>query len=160
MKIWRILKSLERLEDRMADLYETVRQQYPTDPGAAAFFAQMRDEELGHRDLVRYQQRILFRAPENYADLPDYDEAGLGEAERTAEALIGRVARLPLAEFLEAAVALECAATEQHYRSVLGQVSSTLGRLVAQLGAADQAHAAKLDRFARAHGVDPSHAAA
>ena len=160
MKIWRILNSLEHLEDRMASLYETGRLLYAMDPDVASFFAQMRDEELGHRDLVRYQQRILLRAPENYADLPDYDEAGLGQAERAAEELIGRVAQLALAELLDAAVALECAATEQHYRSVLGQASPALGMLVAQLGDSDQAHAAKLARFARAHGVDPSSRAA
>ena len=156
MKVWQILKSLENLEDGMARFYDTLRAHYTSDAEIAGFFARMRDEELSHRDIVRYQQRIMFKCPENYMDLKDYDQGAIDQAMRTVEDLINREGDLSLNEALRSAVALEAAATEQHYRSVVGLASPALGKLVQHLGSCDETHAARLGTFVRSHGENPS----
>lgn len=156
MKVWRILESLESLEDSMARFYDALRAHYTSDAEVAGFFARMRDEELSHRDIVRYQQRITFKSPENFLDLKDYDEVALDQNLRTVEDLIAREANLTLNDALRGAVAIESAATQQHYRSIIGRASPALGKLVQNLGTCDQDHAARLTSFARSHAESPS----
>ena len=74
MKVWKILQSLENLEESMARYYGVLHLHYADKPEVAGFFARMRDEELSHRDIVRYQQRIMFKSPESFKDLTDLDQ--------------------------------------------------------------------------------------
>ena len=156
MKVWRILQSLESLEESMARYYDALRLHYAADPEVAGFFTRMRDEELSHRDIVRYQQRIMFKSAESSTDLKDYDQGALEQVTRTVEDLIAREPSLTLNEALRAAVTLEAAATEQHYRTVVGQASPALGKLVQSLGSCDTDHAARLSAFVLEHGESPS----
>jgi rubrerythrin len=153
MKIWRILRSLESLEDTMAQCYDCLRLRYAADHEVAAFFARMRDEELSHRDIVRFEQRVMFRSPENYRDLPDYDQEALERTLRGVEKLIEGAACLSLDEALRRSAAFEHEATEQHYRSAVGQASPALGTLVKRLGSGDEHHAARLWSFASGRGI-------
>lgn len=156
VKVWKILQSLESLEESMARFYERLRQHYSCDAEVAGFFALMRDEEFFHRDIVRYQQRIMFTSAESSSDLQDYDQEAIDQVTRTVEDLVAREPSLTLNEALRAAVTLEASATEQHYRTVVGQASPALGKLVRSLGCCDKDHAARLSSFVLDHGESPS----
>jgi len=153
MNIWQLLRSLESLEESMAHFYDLLHLRTVRDPPTAAFFSRMRDEELSHRDLVRYQQRVLFRSPQRGTNLPDFDEQGLEKTLRAVEGLIADSAGLTLEQALAGSLRIERDATEQHCRSVAGLVHAELGRLVSSLGGCDREHAARLEAFARAHGI-------
>lgn len=154
MKVWKILQTLENLEDGMARLYDSLRRRHAGDAAAAGFFALMRDEELSHRDIVRYQQRVMLKTPEISLELADFDQAAVEQTMRTVENLIAQQGSLTLAEALRSSVAIEADAAEQHYRTVVGRASPALGRLVQNLGTFDKEHAAKLGAFAHSHGVE------
>jgi len=153
MKIWQILRSLESLEETMAECYDCLRLLHGGDPEVAAFFARMRDEEISHRDIVRFEQRVMFRSPDNYLDLEDYDQEALEGTQRRVEDLIVGAAGLTLNEALRSSVALEREATEQHYRSTIGRASPSLGTLVNSLGSGEEHHAARLWAFAQRRGI-------
>jgi hypothetical protein len=153
MKVWHILKELERFEETMSNLYDSLRLRYESDPEAASFFARMRDEEIGHRDIVRYQRRIMFTTKENYMDLADFDQDALERVLHTVEDLIAHAAGLQLDEALRSSAALELEGTEQHYRSVVSRANPALGYLVENLGGADREHAARLGLFADSRGI-------
>lgn len=157
MKVWRILQMLERLAGATAELYERLHRRHADDPGAAALFARLREEEYGHRDIVRYEQRVMRDAPENWLELPEYDEAGLGETLRTVTELAERIDRLPLPEALRHALAIESAASQHHFRSVVERAHPALAMLVRNLGGEDRAQHRLLAGFAEQRGL-PSEA--
>lgn len=153
MRIWQILRALENFEDTLAHYYNCLRLAYESDQETAVFFSRMRDEELSHRDIVRYEQRLMFKSPENYLDLDDYDQSALEQMMRTVEDLIVRSAHLTLDEALRASVRIEKAAAQQHLRSIIGRVNPALGRLVQDLGGRDLNHTERLKTFADSRGI-------
>ncbi len=155
MKVWEILRFAERLEDAMSRLYDGLRLRHAQDPEWVAFFTRLRDEELGHRDIVRYEQRVMFRSPDNYVDLPDYQSSEVELVLRGVEDLVELVPHLAMGEALRVSLEAELAATEQHYKSVVGRVNAELGALVRNLGVSDRDHIAQLEAFAIARGIAP-----
>ncbi len=148
MKAWKILQSLEKFEDCLARFYDALRLRHPDDAVVADFFARMRDEEISHRNIVRYQQRILGESPANYLDLEDYDPGALDQTIRSVVDLVAREAGLTLDEALRCAAVVEKTAAEQRYRTVVSRVNPTLGMLAQKLGCCDD-RVARLNAFAR-----------
>lgn len=153
MNAWRLLRSLESLEDSMAHYYDLMRLRNTQDPAVAAFFTQMRDEEISHRDLVRLEQRMMLRSPQGAVEIREYDQAALEGTLGTVEDLIARCGSLTLEQALQSSLQIERAATQQHYRTVAGMADAELGRLVTTLGGCDRDHTERLEGFARAHGI-------
>lgn len=153
MKIWRILQSLESLEDTMASLYDCLRLCHGPDAEAAAFFARLRDEQVRHCDLVRGERQIMFHALENYVDLADYDQGALERTLTRVEDLVSGAACLSLEEVLRSSLALKREATGRHCLSAVSRAHPSLDRLVRSLGKADREQAASLASFAESRGI-------
>lgn len=153
MKIWRILQSLENLEDTMASLYDCLRLCHGPDADAAAFFAQMRDRQIRRRDLIRDERRLMFHALENYLDVLDCDQSALERTLTSIEDLVSGAAGLTLEEVLRSSLALKRDAMRRHCTGTVSRAHPSLGRLVRSLGDADREHAACLESFARGRGI-------
>jgi hypothetical protein len=155
MRVWQVLQSFEGLSDTMASLYDCLRLSFGLDAEAAELFARLRDETLGHRDIVRRERQRMFQSLANYADLKDLDHGALDGTLRAVEDLIARAGRIGLEDALRASLVLEGEAAERHALGTGGGVEPSLAALARTLRAADQDHHARIASFARSRGIAP-----
>ncbi len=151
MDLWIVLKDLEDLENRMADLYEWFSRQFSEDKEAATLFYTMSLEEISHRDLVRYQRRLVSKNPKNFQDV-DVGVDAIREAAARIENIIHSPSGCSLKEAVMISIDAESDATEYHYRSAMRQANPEVSKLVDNLCSADRLHFARLSDFARSRG--------
>jgi rubrerythrin len=146
MNVLALLRPLEELELRMADVYEHLSQQFAGDAPASSFFFKLAMEERRHAGMVQHARRL---ARQNSAQFEEVDADPIvveGELEAIAD-LRRRAAELSLAEVLPLALAIERGAAEQHYRARLSKASGDCAKLLDALGSADKEHMSRIERF-------------
>jgi rubrerythrin len=147
MKLWMFLRSLEVLEEKMADAYGCFQARFRGDPATALFFATMKNEELGHRDIVRYERRLVFRGEEDFREI-DWSDADVVETGRRADDTRDPASSRDLDEILRRCIALEESLAEIHYRTAVVAANPAIGEVITRLGSSDRAHIETLHRFA------------
>lgn len=146
MKLGEILRALEALETRLSLFYGALAERFAGEEETVAFFRQMGRDEVEHRDLVRYQRRLVARNPADFREV-EFDPAGLEEVTARIDTLLETLSLVSLAQALAETLSLERDAAEQHYRTVMGPSNPDLARLVANLAAQDRAHLTRLHAF-------------
>ena len=146
MRLSLLLKKTAELEEAVARLYGWYAQLFEHVPGAGDFFTSMEREELGHRNKVEFQKRIVDQSPGEFADSKE-DATDI----QAAIAMIDQHIQegvFEIADALEFAVRLETDAAEIHYRTAMTQSNPDIARLVEALTKDDKGHSDKLRSFA------------
>ncbi len=154
MEIQALLRPLEELEKGMQALYEWLAETYAADREAARVFFRLAMDEKRHAAMVEHLRRL---ARQNPCLFPAID-ASLDEVARclaACRALRGNGSPPSLQLAIQAAVNLENAAAESHYRQAVGAAVPEVAQLLQALGEADRLHGAALTRLAAARGLWP-----
>lgn len=145
------LKLLEELEQSLADYYRTLSDLFSADEEARTLFARLSNDEIAHRDMIRFQGRLLYRTPAAFHSI----SLDLDEVKRSIEDI--RQTRLEpgpsLEEALRTAARFERDNAEGHSRNALVHSSPELSRLLDKLGNADRDHLGELETFSRGRGL-------
>jgi rubrerythrin len=67
MDIITVLKKLGSLERELGNAYEWSAKQFVHDEQARDFFRKLSEEERQHLDLIKYQERVVQRAPKEFS---------------------------------------------------------------------------------------------
>lgn len=154
MNLLEVLKQYEELEAKMAELYRMFSESFAQDEQAALFFYRLSGEEMSHRDLIRFQLRLVQK------DSAVFDGIDLElPALNSLLAKVGAIFQSPrtwsLKEAIRFALAMENDAGEFHLRSRNIQPDQPLSQLLHSLGRADRAHGLALVELAETHGIQP-----
>ncbi len=76
MDILVVLRKLGELETETAKLYEWFTTLFDDDLAAKEFFYKLSEDEKAHFDLVKYQERVVRKAPKDFAPV-DVDIAAM-----------------------------------------------------------------------------------
>jgi|YNPBryunderm2012_1023409.scaffolds.fasta_scaffold09824_2 rubrerythrin len=152
MEIQTLLKPLEELEREMQALYEWLAETFAADREAARVFFRLAMDEKRHATMVEHLRRLARQNPQLFPAI----DASLGEVARClveCRALRGNGSPPSLRVAIQAAVDLENAAAESHYRQAIGAAVPEITQLLQALGEADRLHGAALTRLAAARGL-------
>lgn len=146
MGLSRALRLLEKLEQRMADLYAWYGEVFQDDDEAAAFFGKMAQDVRKHRDIVLFEQKLLTSDPSMFENVQiDCDELaqmiGVVDAERNA-------GTPTMDEAIVVALRMENLVAERRYRSAMERASQDISRLVRSMGESDDQHVEAIKEFA------------
>jgi rubrerythrin len=150
--ILRVLDTLEKLEAKMADLYEWFASIFAADSEAAEFFYRMSLDETAHANLVRYYRRIASKDAKLLREVILDVEPLTAAIESINADLLGP--KPSLEEALKMAIDLEINAAESHAIAALATAAPGLAPLLSNLGALDSRHHRALEEFA-ASGKSP-----
>lgn len=152
MEIQALLRPLEELEKEMQTLYEWLAETFAADREAARVFFRLAMEEKRHATMVEHLRRLARQNPRLFSAI----EASLDEVARclaACRALRSNGTPPTMAVAIQAAVDLESAAAESHYRQAVGAAVPEVAQLLQALGEADRLHGAALTRLAAARGL-------
>lgn len=150
MLILRVLDSIEKLEAKMADLYEWFGTIFKQDAEAAALFDRLNLDETAHVNLVRYYRRVVSKNIKLFGDISIDVESLKGTLARIESILSGPLPSLE--EAVETAIDIEVNAAEVHAVTAVGSAASGIASLLSSLGAFDSNHYGVLDEFAVSRG--------
>jgi len=151
MDILQVLRPLEQLERKLADLYEWFSDLFEADREAAFVFQRMHLEENSHVRLIEYQRRLARGNPGVFGDV-NVNLTGLQQAITRIEAIRNDASAPTLEEAVRAGLDLESDAAEYHYTNAIQQASPDMARLFDSLGASDEQHVKCLRELATRRG--------
>ena len=146
MYVLRLLDVLEKLEARLADLYEWYASVFSSDAEAVALFSRLSIDEIAHVNLVKYLRRVASQNLKLFGDISFDIE--------TLEAMLANVDSLrsgpepSLQDAVRVALSLESSASEAHYIPALEQTVSIVGQVMNNLGNFDLKHWGTIEEFA------------
>lgn len=150
MHILKALDPLEKLEDRIARLYEWFSENLKDDAEASAFFYRMSIDESAHANLVRYQRRVVSKNMKLFGDV-DLDLGGIQKEIARIEAILAGPPPL-VEEAVRISLDIENNAAETHYRNTVEKASSSIATLLTSLSAFDCKHCEVVEEFAAKRG--------
>lgn len=151
MDLLTVLRHLENLESKIADLYKEFSRTFSGDEEAVACFSDMSDEEIAHRDLLRYQHSLVRRNPAAFKDV-EIDVNTIREATARMERMLAAPANSSLKEAVMTSIGFESDATEGYYRTAMAGSNPEVSKLLDSLCTEDRQHLAKLNEFAKSRG--------
>lgn len=147
--IFYILRALDELEDSVSLLYDKFSNLFSYDKEAQFFFYKMSMDEIAHRDIVKYQTRILTKLnPKELKDI-DIDIKEIQDLIQYTVDLLFAEKEWTIQEAVAEAVKLETNAAERHYKSLLTNINPELSILLKHLGKDDEEHIRQLKEFAQ-----------
>ncbi len=150
MVILKVLDGIEKLEAKMADLYEWFRTIFKQDAEAAALFDRLNLDETAHVNLVRYYRRVVSKNIKLFGDI-SIDVESLKATLARVESI--RSGPLPsLEEAVKTAIDIEINAGEVHAVAAFGSAVSGIASLLRSLGAFDSKHYRVIEEFAVSRG--------
>lgn len=148
--ILKALDPIEKLELKIADLYEWFSLNMNSDPEAAAFFFRMSVDESAHANLVKYQRRLVTQNMKLFGDIT-IDIEGIRKVIAQVDAV--RSGNPPtVAEAFRIALEIETSAAETHYLTAIKEAAAGISGLLSSLGALDCAHCGVFEEFAKNRG--------
>lgn len=147
-----ILRHLEDVETRLAKLYKLFSEKFAEDAEAAFVFYRMSMEERSHASLIQYQLRLAKQNPKLFPAVPFDLDTTLAEKAKLTR-ILDRCGVLDLEGAVATGLQLETAYFESHCRAAAAASVPELSRLLASLGAGDEAHIKNLIDFAQRRGL-------
>lgn len=145
--IYKILHALEELEDVAAQLYEKLSEHFKDNKEASFFFYKMSLDEISHRDLVKYQQKLVKRsAKDDFADI-DIDISDIYALTARITQILSSSEMPSLNDAVKFAIEIESSAVEKHYRTAMKKANPDLAILLDSLGSSDKVHLTRLQEF-------------
>ena len=146
MVILKVLDSIEKLEAKMADLYEWFGTIFKQDAEAAALFDRLNLDETAHVNLVKYYRRVISKNIKLFGDI-SLDVESLKATLARVESI--RSGPLPsLEEAVKTAIDIEINAAEVHAVTAVESAASDIAPLLRSLGAFDSEHYGVIEEFA------------
>jgi len=152
MHILKALDPLEKLEDRIARLYEWFSENLKDDAEASAFFYRMSIDESAHANLVRYQRRVASQNMKLFGDLDlDLDLSGIQKEIARIEAILAGPPPM-VEEAVKISLDIENNAAKTHYGNTVEKAASSIATLLTSLSAFDCKHCEVFEEFAAKRG--------
>jgi rubrerythrin len=151
MDCFRALKLVESIEQLMADLYERFSTLFVADEDAAAFFYRMSRDELSHRNLVQFQQRLAKKNPREFGDVA-LDLDLFNATTEKVQYFMKRDSSPTLEEAVRIGIDFENDVAEHLYRTVIAEANPATQDLVKNLGRQSEIHRQHLVDFAVSRG--------
>jgi rubrerythrin len=155
MDILKIFFRLEKFERLMRTLYEKHSKLFADDREASGLFYRLSLDEKSHEELVRYQNRLVKKSPEHFAEA-EADMVAIEEAVSKVKTALNRSTEPSLEEAVMFAIDLEGSAIEGYHRSLMKQSNQEAARLVDSLGTETNDHLQTLLNFAVMRGWLPA----
>lgn len=138
------------MESRIAGMYDVLRENFKADPEAASFFYRMNMDEIAHRDVVRFQKRLVRNSRLNF----DNVTVTLGNI----DTVLGLVAsaKMPgisLGEAFGACLEIDRNPAAVYYVTAIAQVSGDLSAMMGNLGGKYVEHYRELEQFIASRGI-------
>jgi len=150
MNILVVLKKLEELEIAMSKTYQWIAQLFPQERQVCDFFNNMAVDEYAHYEYVRYQSRMVRRAPKDYGEV----NVDIADIERTlAEVARFRASNPTVKDAIRFALHIETEVTERLATTLMAQSNKEFAAFLNQLaGPMQQDHYKALITFAKSYG--------
>lgn len=152
MDIMQVLRPLEQLERKLAELYQWFADLFENDSDAAFTFHRMFLEERTHMNLIEYQRRLARGNPGAFGDI-FVDLTGVEKAIASIDAFRSNGGSPTLDRAVQLALELESGAANTHLRSAIRQSSPDMARLLDSLGKGDRQHQRALRQLAERRGL-------
>ena len=146
MHILNVLDTMETFEGMMAETYEWLSEIFADDEDAAAFFTRMSRDEVGHRNLVRYEKKLVRENPTAFGEVTVKPEI-IDEAIRKVELFRRSEPPPTLTQALTFSMMMENDVVERLHRDAILMTNPTLAGLINSLARADAAHEKELESF-------------
>jgi hypothetical protein len=150
MVILKVLDSIEKLEAKMADLYEWFGTIFKQDAEAAALFDQLNLDETAHVNLVKYYRRVISKNIRLFRNTSSDIESLRATLARVESIRSGPLPSLE--ETVKTAIDIEISASEVHALDFVGSEVSGISSLLSSLGSFDSKHYGVLEEFAARRG--------
>ncbi len=147
MNILNALDAIEKLEQKLAELYAYFNKLFIADKIVSSVFFKMALEEKGHADLVQYQRRIARKNPKLFNEVT-IDVEEINRIISDADAIIKAVPAPSTDNALQAALQFEQNAIEYHYKTAMEQANPELAALLKNLAGVDSDHLDSLKNLA------------
>jgi rubrerythrin len=149
--IYTVLRHLEELEHSISRLYERFSRDFSNDREASFFFYRLSLDEIAHRDLVKYQLKLVKKSkPDEFAEV-DIDIEEIKELTDNIKKEYLSKDELSIEKAVELALKIESNAAEHHYRQAMKQARPELARLLDSLGRSDKEHLAVIRDYIKTH---------
>jgi rubrerythrin len=150
--IQQILRPLQRLEEKLGELYDWIAGTLAEDGEIAAMFHRLSLDERSHAAQVEYQRRLARQNPNHFAQV-DLDLAEVFATLDVVHQVRQAGQELTVAKAVRLALELESGAADYHYRTSLSQLNPDVARLMGSLGRADRLHVERLLDLAQRRGL-------
>jgi rubrerythrin len=147
MNILNALDAIEKLEQKLAELYAFFQELFIADKIVSGVLFKMALEEKGHADLVQYQRRTVRKDPGLFNEVT-IDVEEINRIISDADAIIKAVPAPSIDEALKAALQFEQSAAEYHYKTAMEQANPELAGLLKNLAGVDNGHLESLKNLA------------
>jgi len=125
-----VLNKLAQLENEASKLYEWFSDLFALDEKASAFFRKLSEEEQSHYDLVKYQERIVRKAPKDFAGV----DVNMDAIDKTLSAIAAfRTTSPALKDAIRFALDLETEIVEKYAATVMDQSNREFAALMKSL---------------------------
>ena len=145
MDLMVVLNGLEKLESTLADVYGHFGNILASDKPISQLFRQLSEDEASHRQIIRYQQRLVRLNPKTFADIEVETELLQGIIDRASDFLQSN--EITAESALKFAIDVEYEAAEYHLKAALSQKNPALANLLRALGKADEEHLGLLRKY-------------
>lgn len=148
MRIYQVLSKLERVEGKMAELYEWLSEVFESDPEASGLFFRMSLQEKSHSRLLKYGKKLVHRSPDEFEDV-DFDAETVDALLASVDEFRAQSTEPSLAQALFFAMQVECHPAENSHRDVLSVSNPEISQVIRSLAIADAEHHDTLRAFAQ-----------
>ena len=147
MDCYRALKLVESIEQLMADLYERFSEAFAADEDATGFFYRMSRDEISHRNLVQFQQRLAKKNPKDFGEV-NLEIDLFAAATEKIQYFMKRENTPTLEEAVRIGIDFENDVVEHLYRTVIAESNPAVQDLVKNLGRQSEIHRKHIQDFA------------
>ncbi|MBI5695382.1 MAG: hypothetical protein HZC51_06525 [Nitrospirae bacterium] len=152
-KLSDLLARLEEFEGKLALLYDCYAGRFTHTPEVAELFAKLGFEENSHRDIVRYEGRVVINDPEHFGEI-EANIRLIDEQLARVDAAIETRYQATVEEAVGFTLAIERSALEGLYVSIPASLDPAFGRIVTAMKAGCTDHVAAVTGIIRRHGLN------
>jgi hypothetical protein len=154
MHILKVLGHLERLESSTKSLYENYSKLFSDDREVSGLFYSLNLNKQSRAELVRYQKRMVMKAPDDFQEV-DVDMDAIESDVLRVKAALAHGDKTKLEDAVKLTVRLETDVAGGYYRSVMEQSNPQVGLLLRSLDTESNEQLRNITFFALRHGWVP-----
>jgi rubrerythrin len=127
MDILSVLTKLAQLESEASKLYEGFSTLFTDDEKAREFFKKLSQDEQAHYDLVKYQERVVRKAPKDFGPV----DVNMAAIERTLTRIVEfRGANPSLKDAIRFSLDVETEIAEQYAATIMDQSNKDMAAMM------------------------------
>lgn len=139
---------LEEFESKMGVMYAAFAIHFSSNTEAGTIFEAISSEEIHHRDIVRYERRIMLNHEKGNEDASaSIDTNLIKDFIQYLDDTIAKADHLTLEESLRLAISLENSGCERLYNVIAEQIDPEFSKLVTAMNHGCKSHMKRLKEF-------------